>query len=148
MELVHKNRAIIVVTEVEDLKVEWVMLADAVDIVNGKLYVLGGGWESVTAEELPLLLSCGIAVAISVPWGEANHRHQHEIEVRDADGKTAAKIMGYFEVGRPVGISPGSRQRVQIGMMLVLQFDCIGTYEVVVRVNDRDLQTTTFTVLK
>lgn len=136
---------------VGDIEIEWVMVADAVDIVNGKLYVLGGGWDSVRAESFPWTVPCGIAVSFSIPWGETNRRHTMEIEVRDDDGETAFKAGGYFEVGRPVGIKAGSRQRVQTAMSTMLEATKPGTFEIVVRVNDQELQQTTpptFTILE
>ena len=47
------------------------LLADFVQAVQGKLYVLGGGW-SVTG---PGAVQMGIAVKIEVPWDQANLQH-------------------------------------------------------------------------
>lgn len=58
------------------------LLADAAQEVNGKLYVLGGGW-SVTGPEVPPM---AIALKIDVPWNEANRRRQWELVLLDADG--------------------------------------------------------------
>ena len=47
------------------------LLADAAQEVNGKLYVLGGGW-SVTGPDLPPM---AIAIKLDVPWSAANAQH-------------------------------------------------------------------------
>lgn len=88
------------------------MLADAAQEVNGKLYVLGGGW-SVTGPVLPPM---AIALKLDVPWSAANQQHEfllvlvdadgHPVRVEDQDGDVGAG--GTFEVGRPAGLPPGT----------------------------------------
>ena len=47
------------------------MLADSAQAVEGKLYILGGGWSLVGPEPTPM----AIALKIEVPWDETNRRH-------------------------------------------------------------------------
>src|SRR5712692_6126152 len=53
------------------------LLADAAQAVNGKLYILGGGW-SVTG---PAPSPSAIALKIEVPWDEANTRHKLTLDL-------------------------------------------------------------------
>jgi hypothetical protein len=90
------------------------LLADAAQEANGKLFILGGGW-SLTGPDVPPM---AVAVKIEVPWNEANRRHSWELVLVDADGQAAVlqgaegreelRVGGDFEVGRPPGIPPGS----------------------------------------
>ncbi len=88
------------------------LLADFVQAVQGKLYVLGGGW-SVTG---PGAVQMGIAVKIEVPWDEANLQHSFRLTLVDADeqpvlvpgAEQPVQVEGQFEVGRPPGLKPGS----------------------------------------
>ena len=87
------------------------LLADAAQEVNGKLYVLGGGW-SVTGPDLPPM---SLAIKLDVPWGEAGAPHTFEIVLVDTDGRPATvtggtdvRVDGTFEVGRPEGLLVGS----------------------------------------
>jgi hypothetical protein len=90
------------------------LLADAAQEVNGKLYVLGGGW-SVTGPGLPPM---ALAVKLDVPWNASNTPHEFEIRLVDADGQPVrieheaealeVRLGGTFEVGRPPGLLPGS----------------------------------------
>lgn len=88
------------------------LLADAAQEVNGKLYVLGGGW-SVTGPDLPPM---SLAIKLDVPWSAANLPHQFEIVLVDTDGRPVStggggpdvRVDGSFEVGRPVGLLAGS----------------------------------------
>jgi hypothetical protein len=80
--------------------------------VDGKLYVLGGGW-SVTG---PQPAAMAIALKIDVPWDQANTRHTWRLELVDADGQPfqlpdeggPVEVEQEFEIGRPPGIKPGT----------------------------------------
>jgi hypothetical protein len=90
------------------------LLADAAAAVQGKLYILGGGW-SITG---PTPTPFAIAIKIEVPWDEANKRHKLALELFDADGNPVkvrgehgeepVRVEGEFEVGRPPGLKPGT----------------------------------------
>jgi len=88
------------------------MLADFVQAVQGKLYVLGGGW-SVTG---PGAVQMGIAVKIEVPWDQANIQHTFRLTLVDTDEQAVlvpgaeqpVQVEGQFEVGRPPGLKPGT----------------------------------------
>jgi len=88
------------------------LLADAVQAVNGKLYVLGGGWSIAGPELAP----SGLAIKIDVPWDEANKKHRFRLALLDADGhavmvpggQAAVEVSGEFEAGRPAGLRPGT----------------------------------------
>ena len=87
------------------------LLADYAEAVNGKLYVMGGGWSITRPEPGPM----GIAIKIEVPWDEANRSHRLQLALLDADGKAVLgpdekpiEVRGEFEVGRPPGLAPGT----------------------------------------
>ena len=92
-----------------------ILLADAAQAAEGKLYVLGGGWSITGPEPSPMAL----AVKIEVPWDQANHPHVCRLELLDSDGqpinaetpdgdKAEIFFEANFEVGRPVGVKPGT----------------------------------------
>ena len=88
------------------------LLADAVQAVNGKLYVLGGGWSVTGPEPAPSAL----AIKIDVPWDEANRKHRFKLALVDEDGRgvtvpgtqAPVEVAGEFEAGRPAGLRPGT----------------------------------------
>ena len=43
-------------------QVEFIILADAVECVNGKLYMIGGGWTVIRSPSYPATLHIGIAI--------------------------------------------------------------------------------------
>lgn len=126
---------------------EWILLADHVDTINNKLYMMGGGWEAMTVGTLPTQHVLAIAVSFSVPWNETNQVHNIELEVGDQDGSSLAKVEGQIEVGRPPGIPLGNSQRVQVGFNIGLTIEKLGLYFVAARVEGQESKRVTFNVL-
>ena len=89
------------------------ILCDAAQAVDNKLYVLGGGWSVTGPEPAP----SAIALHLKVPWDEANLAHQMRLELLDADGQPVLAapegepivIETQFEVGRAAGSRPARR---------------------------------------
>lgn len=90
------------------------LLADSAQAVQGKLYVLGGGWSIIGPDPTPM----AIAIKVEVPWDEANKRHILTLALLNADGQPVmvptptgdrpVELNGEFEVGRPPGLKPGT----------------------------------------
>jgi hypothetical protein len=88
------------------------LLCDAAQAVDNKLYVLGGGWSVTGPDPAP----SAIALHVKVPWDEANVPHRLRLELLDADGVPIAPAPGAepivieskFEVGRAAGLPPGT----------------------------------------
>lgn len=88
------------------------LLCDFAEAVNGKLYVMGGGWNVLFAPGQPVTMS--VAAVIAVPWDQTNRKHELALELLTEDGESVAMedetiaVTGEFELGRPPGIKPGS----------------------------------------
>jgi hypothetical protein len=90
------------------------LLADSAQAVNGKLYILGGGWSIIGPDPA----ATAIAIKIDVPWDLANRSHTFRLALLDADeqpvvvptpiGDHALELTGQFEAGRPAGLKPGT----------------------------------------
>ena len=93
-----------------------ILLCDAAQAIDGKLYLLGAGWNTIGPQPAPF----AIALLIDVPWDEANRSHHFELRLVDGDGQpvtpmgseTAIAVGGDFEVGRPAGMREGSSLRM------------------------------------
>jgi hypothetical protein len=69
--------------------VDVALLADAVQASQGKLFVLGGGWDVLTVRSLPARHpSMGIGLRVRVPWGWPGESVRLEVELQDEDGKS------------------------------------------------------------
>ena len=68
------------------MEVEWLIIADAAQVVGGKL--LGGGYDRVTLPKGPPAgHSMAVAVSFRVPWNETNVKHDFELKILDGDGR-------------------------------------------------------------
>lgn len=87
------------------------LLADWAQALNGKLYIMGGGWSVTNPEPGPM----AIAIKVEVPWDQANTEHTLQLRLEDSDGEPVpnaegepTEIKAEFEVGRPPGLKPGT----------------------------------------
>jgi hypothetical protein len=91
-----------------------VMVADAAQVVDHKLYILGGGLTAIGPHPQPL----SVAVLLRIPWDRANIVHAWRLEVLDEDGAPVPgpehplSVGGNVETGRPLGARPGSPLQV------------------------------------
>ena len=135
------------------MEVEWLILADAAQVVGAKLYLLGGGWDSLTVnKEFPIDQKCALALSIKVPWNETNQKHSFEVEIISEDNtteepKSLVKVGGQFEVGRPPGIRPGQEQRFQLAIDMNLRIETAGTKTVIARIEGQIMRRLDFTVI-
>jgi len=100
------------------------LLCDAAQVADGKLFILGGGWSITGAVMGP----SAIALKLEVPWDQTNVPHHWELYLVDADGhpvtiqtddgQQAIEVRGDFEVGRPPGLPMGSPLDVPIAVNL------------------------------
>ena len=117
------------------MEIEWLIIADAAQVVGGKLYLIGGGYDLVTLPNgPPAPHNMAVAVAFTVPWNDTNVKHHFQLEILDGDGNKIFGSDGQFEVGRAPGILPGQDQRTQLAMNIGWRVEKLGSYEAVARV--------------
>jgi hypothetical protein len=86
------------------------LLADAAQVADNKLFILGGGLSLIPSTPGPL----AIAVKIDVPWDRAGRVHDWKLELLDADGMPVLMadrpviVQGQFEVGRSEQFQEGT----------------------------------------
>jgi hypothetical protein len=94
------------------------LLADAAQVADGKLYILGGGLQLIGSNPQPL----AIALLLRVPWDRANISHDWQLELLDEDGlpvmhgDAPVMVAGQFEAGRPPGWPAGTALPVPLGI--------------------------------
>lgn len=99
------------------------MLADAAQVSDGKLFVLGGGWQFIGSPQSPY----AVAIIVAVPWTETNKKHRLSVALHDSDGNPvriatqtsgadaqAVSFAAEFEIGRPPGFKPGTPLNVPL----------------------------------
>jgi hypothetical protein len=135
----------------EGATIEFLILANHVEAINGLLYISGGGWTDQNRGAAPdqgtPLTHFGIGVSVLVPWGQTNQGHTLSIAIKDVDG--AAVLQGPpvpINVGRPANLPPESDQRVVMALDIDFAFPRQGTYRIAARLDDRHEKTWTFRI--
>jgi hypothetical protein len=100
----------------------WPCLADHAQALNGKLYVMGGGWNLIGPGPAPFAL----AGVLELDWDEANRPYRLEIDLVTEDGRPVqipgptgelpVHIGMDVEAGRPAGVRAGTPLNVPIAI--------------------------------
>ena len=130
-------------------RVDCFLLADAAQVADGKLYVLGGGWERLTVPQLPLSRALEVAVRVIVPWTETNRPLRFEVQLETEDGEPLLDPAPKPEitVGRPVHLREGSEQAVPFVLKIGgVQLKQPGRYVLTLRYDEEVVARTAFEV--
>jgi len=126
------------------MELEFALLADAAaSPPDGKLYILGGGFDQIRAQQFPATHgSIALVVKLRLHPTECNRQHTLEIELWDPDGNQAGPaISGEFSAQRNPD-SPTRSSYVQLVFNIIgLQFPSAGEYEFHIIVNEQHLKT-------
>lgn len=97
------------------MEADYLILADRAEAVNGKLYMVGGGWDRVGLTQIPGPADFDIAVGVLIGYNETNVVHRIEIVLENEDNKVVQQpIVAQFELGKPPGMKLGQPQRFQV----------------------------------
>lgn len=92
------------------------MLADAAQVQGGKLFVLGGGFDTISARTIPVVhRSLTLAMVAEVDPDERHRDLEIHIRLMDEDGTPLdVEAKGKLRVGAPPNLPPGSASIVPI----------------------------------
>lgn len=101
-------------------------LADTAEVVNGKIYALGGGWNTIFVRTFPAQhRRLAVAATVHVPFTDTNMTHNFELKLITEDGETypiglrpdgdgnpqpVRAMGGEFTLGRPAHLADGFEQ--------------------------------------
>jgi hypothetical protein len=129
------------------MELGFLILADASEAINGKVYALGAGWNELRLPELPQEYGFGIALAVDVPWSETNRRHSLVLHIQGPDGEMIGDEFSMeFEAGRPPGSVEGADQRIVVSLETHLTFAATGPHAAVVTVAEDEIGRSRFYV--
>jgi hypothetical protein len=79
-------------------------LADSAEAVNGKLYVLGAGWDQLVVSSLPAVQQrVAVGVLLQVGWNDTDAEHDATLRLETEDGDLVP--LARHAAGTPVGTS-------------------------------------------
>ncbi len=131
--------------------VDVALLADSVQAVRGKLFVLGGGWDTLWVRRLPARhpsLAIGLRLRVPVSWKSENLTLS--VELQDQDGKPMLPRALSHEIRLPSN-PPQSPSTTDFGLIRSftfnnLQFEREGAYSFVISVDGEPVSRLRFTV--
>ncbi len=130
-------------------------LADSAESVQGKLYAIGIGWNSIYASAFPFQQSrIALGIAIQVPYKETNEQHSLVVHLEDEDGRRRQlgleiqpggeprpllEVRTVFTMGRPPMLPPGDAQVISFAMNFdQLPFERPAMFNWVLSIDDRE----------
>jgi hypothetical protein len=134
-------------------RVDFALLADAVQVLQGKLYVLGGGWNTLFVVEFPARHpSVGVGLRVRVPWSWTEQPLRIGIDLQDEDGARmlpGPPISQTVKVSRPQGMPDGSDVVLARSFTFNnLVFPKSGSFSFVISLDDVPADRLRFTVLE
>jgi len=82
--------------------VDYLLVADRAEVVNGKLYLMGGSWDRIAPQQFPHRMMLGIALGVRIPFAYTDDQHSVAIELLHDDTRMIA-----FEAKLATGRAPG-----------------------------------------
>ncbi|MCL1599530.1 MAG: hypothetical protein M3094_10115, partial [Actinomycetia bacterium] len=126
------------------------MLADAAQVQNGKLYVLGGGYDTISVTAVPAVhRNISLAMVAEVGPDERQRDLDLMITLLDEDGNpVGVEAKGKLRVGAPPNLPPGSPSVVPIvSPFHNITFPEAKGYAFIVTLNDAELARIKFRVV-
>ena len=123
------------------MQIDVFLLADHVQLSEGKLYVSGGGWNRLTVERVPLRRRVGLAIGLRIDSDEAGTRHSFRIDMQ-TPGDLIGLGQGQFETERFEG--PSQIFLLAIDADLPIAFE--GIHEVILSADGNEMKRTGFQV--
>jgi hypothetical protein len=127
------------------------MLADAAQVQGGKLFVLGGGFDTISARTVPIVhRSLTLAMVAEVDPEERHRDLEITIELVDEDGHPLdVEAHGKLRVGAPPNLPPGAQSVVPIvSPFYNLQFPEAKGYAFVVSFEEQELARVRFRIVQ
>jgi len=130
-------------------------LADSADVINNKIYALGGGWNTIFARAFPVIhRRLTLAATVHVPFTDTNTAHKFEIRLvtedgvdhpigmrADADGQPVpvTAMGGEFTLGRPPQLVDGDEQIACFAFTIDgMRFEAPGMFSWVIAVDGEE----------
>ena len=124
--------------------IEFLLLADHAEAVNGKLYLMGGAWDRLVLSDFSQPQRFSLALGILVPWSATDEQFHLTLVIENDDGKVLQTFDANVVQGRPPTAVPGQSFRALLALNGAMVIPAPGTYRVVARLSNGHQKTTTF----
>ncbi len=125
-------------------EVDFLILADRAESINGKLYLMGGVWDQIGVLDFAKPVIVNLGLGILIPWNDTNLDHTLRVQLRDEDGNQLFRVDGGFKAGRSPQLPQGASQHTVLAIMVSSALPRPGTYSVEATINETERRTTSF----
>lgn len=125
----------------DDIAIECFMLANSVEMSEGRFYILGGGVNRVLATQFPHAQTLAIPIMLQVPRNFADARHTLNLWLVDAAGQDVLpeRLSADLPRDRPPESQPDDPLRVLAVMGMNFLLPAEGRYYFVLAVDDEEI---------
>lgn len=125
------------------MDLDFAFLADSADVANGKLYVMGGAFDTIHVQSFPATHpALAVILRLLLKPHDLDRKHQLEIQLLDADGHKIASAPGELSVAKSPDSPSGWKQPFLLPLrFLNTPFQKPGHYSIEILVNDTMLKT-------
>jgi hypothetical protein len=85
-------------------EIDYLLVADRAEVVNGKLYLMGGSWDRIQPPSFPHRMMLGIALGVRIPFAHTDDQHKVAIELQH-EGQRLLGFEAKLTTGRPPGMA-------------------------------------------
>ena len=129
----------------EQVELDFLQLADHAEVLNGKLYMMGGAWDRLHISDINTPVALSIVIGVLVPWSLTNEPHQLQIRIEDEDGSQIHPDgQATLNMGRPVTATKGQCFRAMTVLGLQLALPKFGAFRVIASVAGQSEKQATF----
>lgn len=126
------------------VKIDYLIVANHAEVINGLLYLSGGGFTDVyqpATEATASITHFCAALSILIPQDTAHQRHTFTINLINQESKEIlASSEASFSVNKPLTIEEGTEQHVVAVTQFNIMFPTPGFYRVEAIVDNRDAE--------
>ena len=133
------------------MRITTAMLADAAQVQGGKLFVLGGGYDTINTRKFPVVhRSLALVLVAEIEPDERHRDLEIQIELIDEDGHPAGiEAKGKLRVGAPPNLPPGASSVVpMVSPFANVKFESPKGYTFIVRFEGDELTRVPFRVVQ
>lgn len=131
------------------MKLDFLILADRAEALNGKLYMIGGAIDRVGLLEIPGPASFDVAVGVLVDYHETRDTHGLTLRMETADNLPVFPAIEIsFATGTPPGLPAGDDVRFTAVVHGPFPIPSVGAYQWVAEVDGQRFDPRHFRVTK
>ena len=129
----------------EAVSIEFIMLTDHAEVKNGKLYMMGGGYDRRFIDDIKAPVTLSTVIGVLIPWNLTNQPHNVKLRVETEDGAAVGpEVQGDLTVGRSPQAISGQTFRVMSVVNITLPLPQLGGYKVIASLSNGESKTTAF----